>query len=142
MKRVTKKVLSMLATVAMTLTLFALPVNVYAQENVAKIGEIEYATLEEAIRIANNSKDTTVTLLHDVELNSDLQVGSGQSNVTVDLNGHHIDGLTNGQVYTAGNGNILFTGNGKISNTKSIVNSGDVPLNIIGGNVVLDGITV
>lgn len=68
--------------------------NVTETEKVAKIGESEYSTLQEAVNAAEN--DATITLLGDVTIESSdsvVQVGSNK-NVTLDLNGHWIDATT------------------------------------------------
>lgn len=55
MKKVTKKLLSMLATVAMTLTLFAMPVSVYAEDMVTSDAELKQAIKEgKSVTLSND----------------------------------------------------------------------------------------
>lgn len=68
MKSIKKKVLGLVASIAMVLSLFVLPVSVNAANgNVAKMGDTEYATLAEAVQavVDSTSKTGTVTLLKD-----------------------------------------------------------------------------
>ncbi len=44
--------------------------------NVAKIGETEYATLQEALNTVTDSTATTITLLQDVELDAPIAIGA------------------------------------------------------------------
>ena len=68
---------------------FSLAINVFAEETyVAKIGDVKYKTLSEAISAAGLS-DTTITLIDNVELSGKLSFPKG-SNITVDLNGKNI----------------------------------------------------
>lgn len=64
------------------------PVLIYATTgNVAKIGDKEYATLEEAVNVAG--KDDVITLINDVELSNTLLLNNNKE-VTIDLNNHNI----------------------------------------------------
>ena len=68
MKFMKKKVLGLVASIAMVLSLFVLPVSVNAtNEKVAKIGDKEYETLAMAVQevVNSESKTGTVTLLKD-----------------------------------------------------------------------------
>lgn len=58
-----------------------------ATANVAKVGDVEYATLQEAINAAQSG--ATVTLLNDITEN--VIIAAGQ-NITLDLNGHTLTG--------------------------------------------------
>ncbi|WP_373155201.1 hypothetical protein [Clostridium sp. AUH-JLR23] len=64
MKSIKKKVFGLVASIAMVLSLFVLPVSVNAtNENVAKIGDTEYATLADALNNANDND--VITLIND-----------------------------------------------------------------------------
>lgn len=64
MKFMKKKVLGLVASIAMVLSLFVLPVSVNAtNENVAKIGDTEYSTLADALNNANDND--VITLIND-----------------------------------------------------------------------------
>ena len=91
---------------------------------VAKIGETEYATLQEAINAATT--DETVTLLQNVDLGSE-KIGfynGDNTNLTFDLNGHTITTKTTGPsgyaVAVAKDGLVIK--NGTISNTSESTN--------------------
>ena len=80
---------------------------------VAKIGDVEYASLSKAINAVQNGG--TITLLNDLDLGSGavLQVGSSQKNFTIDLDSHTLsaDGaclimLHNGSQLTLKNGTL------------------------------------
>ena len=80
---------------------------------VAKIGDVEYASLSKAIDAVQNGG--TITLLDDLDLGNGavLQVGSSQKNFTIDLNSHILsaDGaclimLHNGSQLTLKNGTL------------------------------------
>lgn len=76
----------MLCVIA-TIAAFALFVSsVMAAENVCKIGETEYATLEDAIA-AVGSETTTITLIKDVELTSRFDIPTGKI-VVLDMAKH------------------------------------------------------
>ena len=64
-------------------------------EPVAKIGEVEYTTLQAAVDAAQESNDT-VTLLKDVELSATQEI---TGTLTIDLNGHKI---SNGSIANDG----------------------------------------
>lgn len=76
----------MLIAVLSIVILFSLSMVVNAsQENIAKIGEKEYATLEEAIKdVPKNNTQTTITLLRDVQEGSGFKVHAGQ-NIVIDF---------------------------------------------------------
>ena len=80
---------------------------------VAKIGDVEYASLSKAIDAVQNGG--TITLLNDLDLGNGavLQVGSSQKNFTIDLDNHTLsaDGaclimLHNGSQLTLKNGTL------------------------------------
>lgn len=92
MKSIKKKVLGMVASIAMVLSLFVLPVSVNAtNENVAKIVDKEYATLADAL---TNAKDNDViTLIKDTS-ETVLTIDETKK-ITLDLNGKNLVFLTN-----------------------------------------------
>lgn len=119
-----KQKLAALLTVA-ALALCALPMAVSAEGNVAKIGDKEYATLQEAVSHAPAGIETTITLLGNASGNG-VKVPSG-SNIIFDLAGftYTIDGETVGSDGTETNGfqllrdsNITFR-NGTLASTKA-----------------------
>ena len=78
----TNKTLRILGIVAIVLCLFvALGISVFAAENtnVAKVGNTEYATIDEAI--ANWTNGTTLTLLADVTLSDTIQLSSTEYHI-------------------------------------------------------------
>ena len=119
-----KQKLAALLTVA-ALALCALPMAVSAEGNVAKIGDKEYATLQEAVSAAPAGTETTITLLGNASGNG-VKVPSG-SNIIFDLAGftYTIDGKTVGSAGTETTGfqllrdsNITFR-NGTLASTKA-----------------------
>lgn len=99
MKFMKKKVLGMVASIAMVLSLFVLPVSVNAaNENVAKIVDKEYATLADAL---TNAKDNDViTLINDTS--ETVLTIDGTQKITLDLNGKNLvfpkDNNANGMI--------------------------------------------
>lgn len=81
--------------------LLCFPVMVSAA-NEAKIGETEYATIEEAITAATDN--ATITLLGD---NDDIVVANGK-NITIDLGGFKITSMENAGTLTLKNGDIFY----------------------------------
>ena len=73
-----KKLLAIVISMAMIVAM--MPVGVFADDNEAKIGTTEYATLEEAIEAAEDG--ATVELLKDVALEKALEI---KNNVTLNL---------------------------------------------------------
>lgn len=94
MKFMKKKVLGIVASIAMVLSLFVLPVSVNAaNENVAKIGDTEYATLAEAVQavVKSSSRKGTVTLLKDASgggIGLFEKEGAVDVNLTIDFGGY------------------------------------------------------
>lgn len=116
----------------------------YQSDFEAAVNGQGYATLKEAITVAHAaSENVTVTLLKDVTLAADLQLGTGQRGVNLNLNGKTIDGGTH-QVYTAGDGTINIYGGGTIKNNNTTANNSNVAALYIptGSSVVLDGVTL
>ena len=87
MKFMKKKVLGLVASIAMVLSLFVLPVSVNAaNENVAKIGDTEYATLSDALNKANDND--VITLINDTSAGA--LIIDGTQKITLDLNGREL----------------------------------------------------
>ena len=100
--------------------------------NVAKIGETEYATLAEAITAAGNN-ETTITLIADATENVTIPANV---NITLDLGGKT---LTN---TNAGTATISVVGTATVKN--GTVTGGTSYYNIevkTGGNLTLEGVT-
>ena len=109
-----RKLLSILLTLAMMLTLLPATAMAEGNENVAKIGDIGYETLEAAIKEA--ADNATITLERSVEVSSAIFI---EKTLTIDLNGCNITGK-NGDAgcrvfQVIGGGNLTLTGTGTIS---------------------------
>ena len=109
-----RKLLSILLTLAMMLTLLPATAMAEGNETVAKIGDVGYETLEAAIKDA--ADNATITLERSIEVSSAISIGK---TLTIDLNGFDITGK-NGEAgcrvfQVIGGGNLTLTGNGKIS---------------------------
>ena len=100
-------------------------------QNVAKIGDTEFATLEAAVTaVPTDGTATTVTLLKDITLTDNVVVGGTygatpkvttaitNQNVTLNLNNHNITGEKT--IYLAG-GSLNITGSGVIESTSEDV---------------------
>ena len=108
-----KKFLAFVMVMAMALTM--IPGVALADGAVAKVGNVEYTDIQEAIKAA--APAGTVELLSDVTVekwimfSETLSISSGQI-ITLDINGLTINGnrhtLTIKSVESAGNGNRLF----------------------------------
>lgn len=85
-----------------------------AETKVAKIGDVEYATLQEAINVAKNGEE--VVLLQDVK--EHIRV-SDTSNVVLNLNGKTIDNNDNDASTIENLGTLTIKGEGKVLNTTS-----------------------
>ena len=78
------------------------------ESNVAKIGEMEYATLEEAISKA--SANDTIVLLKD----ANMTVGQSiHKNLTLNLNGHNVTAPS--KTFSVENATFTITGKGMVS---------------------------
>lgn len=82
---------------------------------VAKIGDKQYASLENAIAAANGD---TVTLLTDVTVDSTISI-PGEKTVTLDLNGKTIQSGTLGSSYMIDNKGTLNLKKGTIKDTRT-----------------------
>ena len=110
---------------------------------VAKIGDKEYATLDDAIKAANT--DDTITLLVDVDLGSS-KIGfykTGCENLTFDLNGHKITSAiqNNGTVVASRVGLVIK--NGTIVNTCTDAKKATSAVYVTsGGTTTLENVTL
>ena len=82
-----------LAEIAAPLTLtVAMDTPTLLVENaVAKIGDVEYSSLQEALYAAREEFNATITLLSDAGLTANTTLQSGYESTTLDLAGHTID---------------------------------------------------
>ena len=82
-----------LAEIATPLTLtVAMDAPTLLVENaVAKIGDVEYSSLQEALYAAREEFNATITLLSDAGLTANTTLQSGYESTTLDLAGHTID---------------------------------------------------
>ena len=117
-----KKLCSILLALTMVLTL--LPVSALAEdgaEKVAKIGDTEYTTLQDAINAAGDAgSETTITLLTNVDLTNatikQLRFIKANSNIVLDLAGNTVTAAA-GEAIMLNEANITLTiKNGTITN--------------------------
>lgn len=117
-----KKLCSILLALTMVLTL--LPVSALAEdgaEKVAKIGDTEYTTLQDAINAAGDAgSETTITLLTNVDLTNatikQLRFTKANSNIVLDLAGNTVT-AAHGEAIMLNEANITLTiKNGTITN--------------------------
>lgn len=124
--------------------LISLPTALASSTDVAKIGNMTYATLQDAVNAVTDSTPTTITLLRDAAGNG-VKVATGRS-ITFDLAGYtyDIDGTTVGSTGTETNGFQLLRDsavtfkNGKITSNKAKILIQNY-CNLTLENVVLDG---
>ena len=98
------------------------------QENVAKVGDTEYATLQEAV---NQTTAGTITLLKNVD--EDITVANGKD-ITIDLNGKKVTNKSVDTITVALGAKLTITGTGTVDN----VTHGKAAL-INNGTATLDG---
>lgn len=117
-----KKLCSILLALTMVLTL--LPVSALAEdgaEKVAKIGDTEYTTLQDAINAAGDAgSETTITLLTNVDLTNatikQLMFTKAKSNIVLDLAGNTVTAADD-EAIMLNEANITLTiKNGTITN--------------------------
>ena len=99
-----KKVLATILALVMALALCS--VSWADEAKVAKIGNAEYATLQEAVNAANNGQ--TIVLQSDVVLTASLNVAVNKT-VTLDLNSYKITADMNGPHMICNAGNLTIT---------------------------------
>ena len=99
-------------------------------DNVAEIGDIQYATLADGVAAADNN---TVTLLKDVT--ADITIPAGKT-ITLDLNGKKLTAATGCAI--ANKGNLTVVGAGTVqangSDSAAIGNFPDAEVTLKGGN--------
>lgn len=117
----------------------AVPMSVSAAENVAKIGDKGYGTLQEAVEaVSTDGTETKITLLEDVTDSNWVSFGDDK-NIILDLNGHTLTSeglilyegdltLQNGTLIgSSGQAiNVFASDNSNIGNYNSLTISDDV----------------
>lgn len=107
-----KKIISI--ALALLMVAVMLPVMAMADETkVAKIGDTEYATLEEAFTAVTTTDATTITLLNDADVKSTIIISNGK-NITLDLGGHNVTISTLGKFFYVNNATFTVNGGGSI----------------------------
>ena len=111
--------------IMMVASMFIAP-TIYALDNaVAKVGDVEYTTVQEAI---NNANGKTVTLLKDVTESVTI---AKDSTVTLDLAGYTLTNKEGSHTVT-NKGTLTITGNGTLDNVShgkgALVNNGTATL--------------
>ena len=133
--RKSAKLLAWLIALAVVFTM-TLPSSVVwaaednASDNAAKIGDQEYATLQEAVDATKG--DATIQMLKDVQ--EDVTIAEDDT-VTIDLNGKTITNETKTHTIT-NEGNLTITGEGIVDN---VTHQTAAIHNAQGGTVVLNG---
>ena len=118
----------------------------------AKLGEVRYDTFREAFEAVSDTEAQTITLLADVTDTTATEYVFDGVNVTLDLNGHVLDGLAYGAsakthyVYAV-NGAVLTVTDGSEAKTGKLTSwyTGNSTLNVIyveNAKVVLNGGTI
>lgn len=115
----------MFFVIMMAASMFIVP-TVYALDNaVAIVGDIEYATVQEAI---NNANGKTVTLLKNVTESVEI---AKNSTITLDLAGYTLTNKEGSHTVT-NKGTLTITGNGTLDNVShgrgALVNNGTATL--------------
>lgn len=107
-----KKIISI--ALALLMVAVMLPVMAMADETkVAKIGDTEYATLEEAFTAVTTTNATTITLLNDADVKNKIIISDGK-NITLDLGGHNVTISTLGMFFYVNNATFTVNGSGSI----------------------------
>ena len=148
MKKTTNKIFSIILSVLLLFSV--MPMTVFATSSVASVkttdGEVtEYTELTEAFYAAAESKDSTITLLSDIDLDGNSieiseYTGFTSANFTLELNGKTISSSIHSSVLSTGE-NIIITikdsvGAGGITNT--MVNGTAVSAVLAMGNVTIE----
>ncbi len=136
-----RKVLSVVLTLALVVTMIpAMTLVSNADTNVAKIGDTNYATLDEAILAANSASEAvTIELLKDVELSAKATTFSNTKKITIDGKNYSITGKTDANKKAM----LECTGTIEIKNVKISTNSGFKRcLLVTGGNVTLNNVVL
>lgn len=107
-----KKVVSI--ALALLMVAVMLPVMAMAEgAKVAKIGDTEYATLEEAFTAVTTTDATTITLLNDADVKNKIII-SDKKNITLDLGGHNVTFSTLKTFFYVNNATFTVNGGGSI----------------------------
>lgn len=106
-----KKVISI--ALALLMVAVMLPVMAMAADNVAKIGETEYPTLEAAFAAVTTTGATTITLLNDADVKSTIMI-SNKKNITLDLGGHNVTFSASKTFFYVNNATFTVNGGGSI----------------------------
>ena len=107
-----KKIISI--ALALLMVAVMLPVMAMAEgANVAKIGDTEYATLEEAFTAVTTTDATTITLLNDADVKYKIII-SDKKNITLDLGGHNVTFSTLKTFFYVNNATFTVNGGGSI----------------------------
>ena len=144
-----RKFLSILLTLAMALTLLPVSAMAEGETAVAKVGDVEYATLQEAISaatagqtvklVANTAEDIKIPANKDITLdlgNSKLTNKSGDTitvalGATLTITGNSedetkvgtVDNVTNGKADIVNNGTVILNGGWYLRSEETGVNS-------------------
>lgn len=107
-----KKIISI--ALALLMVAVMLPVMAMTEgANVAKIGDTEYATLEEAFTAVTTTDATTITLLNDADVKNKIII-SDKKNITLDLGGHNVTFSTLKTFFYVNNATFTVNGGGSI----------------------------
>lgn len=107
-----KKIISI--ALALLMVAVMLPVMAMAEgANVAKIGDTEYATLEEAFTAVTTTDATTITLLNDADVKNKIII-SDKKNITLDLGGHNVTISELGKYFYVKDATFTVNGGGSI----------------------------
>ena len=104
-----RRILPLFMVICMIMTMLPATALAAEGENVAAIGDTEYATLQEAIDASNGE---TITLLADIADSSRIALANGQK-VTIDLAGYNI-GFSSGNYFELVHGELNLTGSGTV----------------------------
>lgn len=108
-----KRWLGILLTAIMVLTMAPTVAFAAVDENdVARIGDTGYDTLQEAVAAIENDGSGEIVLLKSLTGNSKINVNNGKD-ITIDLNGNDI-GFAADQNFTVMGGKLSLTGEGKV----------------------------
>lgn len=145
-----KKILAMLMAVAMAFSL--LPVTVLAEENkpVAKVGDVTYTSLDDAVEAAKNTDDPIIDVLADcttagLNLSKDLTIQGAEglkSKPTITFNKEGI--VLWGKALTFKNCNVVMNGIGSTPytaewNWMTVSASKNASLSLDGATMTMDG---
>ena len=103
-------------------------------DDVARIGDVEYASLAEAVAAVPDNSETTIMMIGSEALNAGVTIAANK-NIVLDLNGNVLSGILGQSGTTAlitNRGTLTIkdssvSGNGKITNTATNPDSGDSP---------------